>query len=383
MAESSTTASIRKRLQQAESLTAEAQRLAGVGIWHYHIKSGILFWSEEQYRIFGVSPQDYVPTVEGYLSFVHPDDLDDVLRRRAEINAEEMTVIEHRIIRRDGEIRYLHHRTQIAQMDGYEGLSRVGVIQDVTERRRSEAMLIEQGRRMQEMQSELVYLSRLSAMGTMAATLGHELNQPLTAVVNYAGVARRALTSAPQQVELALESLGEILESAHRAAEIIRSLRDMARRGSVTQQRLEIGQAIEQAIALARIGACPDVEFHREGGDGLFAVGDPIQIQQVLVNLIRNSCEALCDSERREVRVSATEGATGARITVEDSGPGIPAEALPTLFATTLSSKSGGMGFGLSICRTIVEAHGGNISGGNLPGGGAVFSFTLPAPAPR
>ena len=379
MNDSPTHASIRKRLRQMEALTSEAQRLAGVGIWFYHIESKTLFWSEEQFRIFGVSPLDFVPTQQDYLSFVHPDDLELVMRKRAAINADAMTVIEHRIIRPDGEIRILHHRTKIAQMDGYEGPSRVGVTQDVTERRRGEALLAEQAQKMQEMQAELVYLSRLSAMGTMAATLGHELNQPLTAVVNYAGVARRALAVTPEQIELALQGLDQVVDNALRAGDIIRSLRGMARRGAPTRQRFEIAPAIEQAMTLGALGACEGVFLDRQGGEGLFVVGDPVQIQQVLVNLIRNACEAVRESRRREVRLSAVRLDKVCRVTIEDSGPGIPRDTLARLFETALSSKEGGMGFGLSICRTIVEAHGGSITGSNRPEGGAIFSFTLPS----
>ena len=370
--------SVRRQLRQAESLAAEANRLAGIGIWHYHVQSDTLFWSDEQYRIFGVQPGDYVPTQQGYLDFVHPDDLAEVQRQRARIGPDGMTPIEHRIVRGDGEIRYLLHRTRIAEMDGFDGPSRIGVVQDITERRRAELQLEAQAHELREMQAELIYLSRLSAMGTMASTLGHELNQPLTAIVNYAAVARQVYELGPEAGDRLREALDGVAQNAMRAGTIIRSLRGMIRPGEARRDPFPLGEAIEQAIRLATLGAPEGIEFRRDLPSQTRVIGDTVQIQQVLVNLIRNACDAVRSAPVKTVSISAVADARTVTVHVDDSGPGIAAEALPGLFEARLAQKEGGIEFGLSISRTIVEAHGGRIAGGNRPEGGARFSFTLP-----
>jgi two-component system sensor kinase FixL len=249
-----------------------------------------------------------------------------------------------------------------------------GFIRDLTERERDEL-------RMKELQSELVHVSRLSAMGTMASTLAHELNQPLTAVANYLETTRDLLVDPdPETVVMVREALDDAARESLRAGHIVRRLRDFVARGEVEKRVEDLPRMIEEASALALIGA-------RERGVRAFFHLDPVatpvlvdrvQIQQVLVNLIRNAVEAMGDAAVRDLTVATAAQANGlVRVSVADTGPGISEQVAPQLFEAFVSSKSEGMGLGLSICRTIIEAHGGRIWTEPAPAGGAIFHFTL------
>ena len=251
-----------------------------------------------------------------------------------------------------------------------------GFINDLTERQRIQA-------RLQELQSELVHVSRLSAMGEMAATLAHELNQPLGAIANYTKGCRRLLAQPdPATVATAVDVLDKVAEQALRAGQIIRRLRDFVARGE-TERRVEpVVRLIEDACALAMVGAREQgVVLHlaldRRVGSVL---ADRVQIQQVLINLIRNAREAMAQGPRRELGI-ATRLLTPDRveIAVSDMGPGIADEVVERLFQPFVSTKPGGMGLGLSICRTISEAHGGRLEVERNEAGGASFRLTLPA----
>jgi two-component system sensor kinase FixL len=216
-------------------------------------------------------------------------------------------------------------------------------------------------------------------MGAMAATLGHELNQPLTAVANYIGASQRMLQS--RDISSVPEALGAALQATQRAAQIIRSVRQFVTLGEVEKGRISLGDVIREAGSLAAAVGCSGVELsYSLSGDDAVA-GDAIQVQQVLLNLIRNGCEAAADPSSRHVTISSEVSGDTVKVSVEDNGPGIPSDRLATLFEAFRSTKDGGMGMGLAICRTIVEAHGGSIWAENRPEGGARLSFTLPLAA--
>lgn len=249
-----------------------------------------------------------------------------------------------------------------------------GFIRDLTERQKTES-------RLQELQSELVHISRLTAMGEMASTLAHELNQPLSAISNYLKGTRRMLEDrSDDQSATMREALNKAAEQAIRAGQIIRRLRDFVARGE-TERRIEsISKLVEEASALALVGAkekAVRVRFDFEPSVGL-VLADKIQIQQVLLNLMRNALDAMQDSARRELLLSAAPAESDMiRVAVADTGSGISPEIASQLFRPFVTTKQQGMGVGLSICRTIVESHGGQIEAAPNPGGGTVFSFTL------
>lgn len=251
-----------------------------------------------------------------------------------------------------------------------------GFIRDLTERQKTDA-------RLQELQSELVHMSRLTAMGEMASTLAHELNQPLSAIANYLKGLKRLLGSAGSQGSpIVQDALDKASDQAMRAGQIIRRLRDFVAHGE-TERRIEsLSKLIEEASALALVGAKEQgirVRFQFESGADPVLV-DKVQIQQVLLNLLRNAMEAMHGAPQRDLSIS-TAAAEGnmVMVSVRDTGSGIAEEIASQLFQPFVTTKRQGMGVGLSISRTIIEAHGGRIWVDSKPGEGTTFYFTLRA----
>jgi len=247
-------------------------------------------------------------------------------------------------------------------------------VRDLSEQRRNEL-------RMQEMQAELVHFSRMSAVGTMASALAHELNQPLTAVANYLEAARDLLESDSDNArEILHEALDEASRQAVRAGEIVRKLRGYVSRGEIDARSVTLAPLLIDSIALARIsGDMADIPIDKDIEPDLGAVlADPIQVQQVVINLLRNAAEALNGVASPKMRVAARKHPESF-VTVEvcDNGPGMSEEVRKTLFKPFMTSKSQGMGLGLSICQTIIEAHGGKIEATPAAEGGTCFRFTL------
>ena len=274
--------------------------------------------------------------------------------------------------RRDGTDFPMHLSVGVAGHDGDRVFT--GFVRDLSEKERDDL-------KMRELQAELIHVSRLSAMGTMASTLAHELNQPLTAVANYLEETRDILSD-PQGTPMAIvqEALSEAAKETFRAGFIVRRLREFVARGEVDKDVEKLSQVIDDAAQLALAGA-------KERGVRTLVNLDPrarhvlvdkVQIQQVLVNLLRNAVEAMASSTVRDLHIATCKRPDGfIEISVRDTGPSVAAEIRPRLFEAFVSSKIDGMGLGLSICRTIVEAHGGRIAAEYPDDGGTIFKFTL------
>lgn len=251
-----------------------------------------------------------------------------------------------------------------------------GFVRDLTERQATQ-------RRLQDLQSELIHMSRFTAMGEMASTLAHELNQPLTAVASYLNGCRRLLdgSESPQKPMLR-DAIDRAADQALRAGQIIRRMRQFVARGEGERQIEDLPRLIEEASALALVGV-------REAGINVsfafdprvsFVLADRIQVQQVILNLIRNAIEAMQETTRRELTISTAEQPDGmVEICVTDTGPGVAPEIAAQLFQPFVTTKPHGMGVGLSISRTIVETHGGRLWTAPNPGGGTTFGLTLRA----
>jgi two-component system sensor kinase FixL len=276
--------------------------------------------------------------------------------------------------RRDGTTFPMH--LSIGEMQSGGEPYFTGFVRDLTEHQQTQA-------RLQELQSELVHVSRLTAMGEMASALAHEINQPLAAISNYMKGSRRLLAGSADPNTPKIESaLERAAEQALRAGQIIRRLRDFVARGESEKRVESLSKLIEEAGALGLAGAreqSVQLRF-RLDPDADLVLADRVQIQQVLVNLFRNALEAMAQSPRRELVVANRRvGDDMIEVEVSDTGSGFQDDVIPNLFQTFFTTKETGMGVGLSISRSIIEAHGGRMWAESNASGGATFHFTLPA----
>lgn len=263
----------------------------------------------------------------------------------------------------------------VAEMQSTGTVYFTGFIRDLTERQ-------ETAERLEEVQSELARLSRLNELGEMASTLAHELNQPLSAIANYVqGCSRLLSKTTDENAHRVRDALDETAKQALRAGEIIRHLREFVTRGETERRPEDLKTLVEEAGALALVGSRERgirsiFEFGQENNK---VIADRVQIQQVLINLMRNAIEAMHNSEERRLVVRiAPNGGDEVAVEVSDTGPGISDDVAARLFQPFVTSKSSGMGIGLSISKRIIEAHGGEIGVSKNQAGGATFRFTLP-----
>lgn len=252
-----------------------------------------------------------------------------------------------------------------------------GFVRDLTDRQEAE-------RRIEDLQTELLHASRLSVMGQMASTMAHELNQPLTAVTNYLEAGRHLMSTGAAPPDRIADLMEKAIGQAQRAGEVIRQLRQFVSKGETERRTQNLNQLVEEALALGLVGARQlgvrvSLELEQELP---FVVVDPVQIQQVVLNLVRNAVEAMEAVERRELTVATRVNEDEIEASVADTGPGIAPELADRLFQPFVTTKKTGMGLGLSICREIIEAHHGHLTASPRQGGGTVFRLTLPKTRP-
>jgi two-component system sensor kinase FixL len=309
-----------------------------------------------------------------YLNAVHSDDIEELMRTwRLAVTLSLPFAAEFRL--RDGNAgwRWFSARAVLDHRSGKAG-DWFGILEDIEQRRRN-------ADRVEQLEAEVNHLSRITAMGTMASTLAHELNQPLTAMANYVRAGQRMLASGGAGTPPLAEALEGAAEAALRAGGIVRSVRELVARGDVQRRRVEVEPLMREAhrIAMADCpGEHPEVAFDCDRAVATIKV-DPLQIQQVIVNLIRNAAQAMERAPVRRLSI-AVRAMPDQRceIAVGDTGPGLDRAVAAKLFSPFNTSKNDGMGIGLSISRTIVEAHGGQIAAAPNADGGMRFSFTLP-----
>ncbi len=309
---------------------------------------------------------------------VHPDDLPVIHKRFSEAVRSGAAIweVEYRVARDGGWVN-VRDRAFIMYDDEGKPVRAVGVMKDVTESEKSQQEI-------QRLQSELIHVSRVSAMGTMASVLAHELNQPLAAIGSYLAGAERLLEDAGDiDRELLLQAIRQAHEGSARAGKIIQRLRSMTKKADHQREWTSVAQAIDNAVSLALIGRTHlrktlDIQIV----DRLVVQGDAIQLEQVFLNLIRNALEANEEAGRSGVRIVARPVADDmVGITISDHGDGIVPDQQAKLFDFFVSTKEDGMGIGLPISRTIIEAHGGKINVENREPFGATFRIVLPVSA--
>ena len=334
------------------------------------------FFSSAAERLFGYSENEAIGQNVRLLMPAPDSDRHDGYLARYRLTGERHIIGIGRIVtgrRRDGTTFPMHLSIGEAQSGGAPYFT--GFVRDLTEHQRTQAQL-------QEMQSELVHVSRLSAMGEMASALAHELNQPLAAISNYMNGSRRLLAASTDPNAPKIEAaMDRAAEQAQRAGQIIRRLRDFVSRGESEKRVESLSRLIEEAAALGLTGAREQGVLLRFSFDRKYdmVLVDRVQIQQVLVNLFRNALEAMAHSPQRELVATNSAADDMIEVAVSDTGHGFAEEVLPNLFQTFFTTKESGMGVGLSISRSIVEAHGGRMWAETNQSGGATFRFTLPA----
>ncbi len=334
----------------------------------------ILRFSSAAAELFGYSEADMLGRNVSFLmpeprAAAHDGYIDHYLR-----TGEERIIGTGRIVqgkRNDGSVFPMEIYIGEAEADGHRVFT--GFVKDLTERFSNEAA-------MQKLQTELAHASRLSAAGSLAAALAHELNQPLTAVSNYMSAARDLLKDLnPKTQPYLQEALDEASKSSVMAGQIVRRMREFVTKGEGKREILPLGKLIGDATTLGLIGAGEkgvswSIDIDHAGD--VFV--DRIQIQQVLINLMRNAIEAMENSDPKMLNIIArNKSDTIAEVSVCDTGSGLAPEVVKQLFQPFITTKADGMGLGLSICRTIIESHGGQLTATDNPDGGTVFRFTL------
>jgi PAS domain S-box-containing protein len=362
-------------LRHSEMYLAEAQRLSQTGSFGWDVFSGKIFWSEESFRIFGYDKARSV-TVDTVLQRVHPEDRALVQRTidRASSDGKDFDY-EHRLLMPDGSVKHVHVVAHAVRDHGGK-LEFIGSLMDRTAAKQAEEQL-------HRTQTELAHVMRVTTLGELTASIAHEVSQPLAAVVTTAQACLRWLERGTSNLDEARRSVEHIIKAGNRAVEVIRHVRVLTKKTDTPKAALDINDVINEVIALVeRELFTHRVSLRMELAPALPVVlADRVQLQQVIINLVMNGVEAMQPITTRPrqivIRSNQNEGRE-VRVTVEDRGIGISPENADRLFNPFFTTKSSGMGMGLSICRSIIESHGGRMSATNNAGPGATFQFTLP-----
>jgi C4-dicarboxylate-specific signal transduction histidine kinase len=364
-------------LRRNEVYLAEAQRLSHTGTFGWIVSNGDVIWSEETYRIFEYD-RAIKPTIELALQRTYPDDralvrqlIDRVSQQRKAFD------FEHRLLMPDGSVKYVRVVGHPSVEDKSGNFEFVGAITDISERKRAEQAVL-------SAQMELAHVTRVATLGELTASIAHEVNQPLAAIANNASACLSWLKG--NNMEEARTSAEMIRADGHRAGEIIGRIRALVKKAPPQKDWLDVNETIREVIALTRS------ELQRNGialetrlSDNVHYVplvfADRIQLQQVILNLIMNAVEAMSEITEgsRDLLIRTGADESGAIVVaVQDTGPGLKPEDLHRLFTPFYTTKPQGMGMGLAICRSIIEAHGGKLWATANEDGGATFQLTLP-----
>jgi PAS domain S-box-containing protein len=369
--------SAQESLRRSEGYLAEAQKLTHTGSWVWGVAGrDALHLSDEWYRIFGFNPKDGMPTWEQRLQRIHPEDrarwceaIDHAVDRKSDYDVEFRTLLP------GGTVKYVHSVGHPVFDASGDLVKFVGSSTDITERKRAEESL-------RQAQSDLARINRVTTMGELTASLAHEVNQPIAAAVTNANTCLRWLTRDHPDLEEAREAAMRIVKDGTRAAEIIKRIRQLFQKGSSERELVNINEIIREMTVLLRGEAARySVSIRTElSADIPQVMGDRVQLQQVLMNLMINGIDAMKEVNRtRELAIKSQRiEADRVLVSVNDTGAGLPQEQAEQIFTAFFTTKPNGTGLGLSISRSIVESHGGRLWAVNNSPCGASFSFALP-----
>jgi PAS domain S-box-containing protein len=354
-------------------LAAEAGNLA---MWVWDVSGNDVWMTERGRSLFGLEPDarlDFAATFDR----VHPEDRtarEGAIRQALQTGG--IYDVEYRVQQADGLARWIHGRGRSVGADNGTGAKLFGVSMDVTARKQAEASAAQR-------RAELEHLARVATLGELTTTLTHELRQPLAAILMHAYVGARLLDASEPDLQKLRSTLADIYQVTERAGEVVGGLRAILKRDgpAARPNNVDVNDVIRMVERIAHGDAnLHKVTVHLDLSPGVRPVkGDSVQLQQVILNLMLNAFSAMNDGARRLIVRTGSPDQSSVLVEVQDSGTGIPAEKLETLFDPFVTSKPEGLGMGLSICRSIIERHGGRISAANNPDHGATFSITLPA----
>ncbi len=359
-------------LRRSEAFLSGAQRLTRTGSFGVKVPDGAMVWSEEAARIFGYGA-DVAPGMERVVERTLPEDRAAVRAAFARALACDGPIdFAHRLMLPGGAVRHVHVLAEVSTDEDGE-CEYLGAITDITER-------VEAEQQLHASQNQLAHAARVSMLGELAASVAHEVNQPMTAIVANARAARRWLGRAEPDLPEAMAALDGIVQASERAGQVIRRIRALARRADPEHRPLDVNALVQETLELLQreLERLP-LDLRVDLAPGLpEVVGDRVELQQVLINLVMNALQAMAAAgapARLEVRTLLDGGTV--RLAVRDSGPGIADADSQRLFEPFFSTKSDGMGLGLSICRSIITKHGGRIGARSTPPG-STFHIELP-----
>jgi signal transduction histidine kinase len=366
-------------LRRSEAYLAEAQRLTHTGIWAWDPRSDrMMHCSEEIFRIYALDPADGMPDFETLFQRVHPEDRDLVRERTLEgVRQREERLLEYRIVLPDGAIKYIESvRRPVLDKIG-NVVEVVGTSLDVTERKRSQ----QERERLHKLEADIAHVNRVSMLGELAASLAHEIKQPLTAIMLNAKTCQHWINQIPSNTEEARASARRIEQDGTRAIEVIERVRSLYKKDVPDRRELvDLSQLIQEMIMLVRGETMGNsVAVRLELADGLPKVmADSVQLQQVLINLLLNAVEAMRERGGELTIGSQLTADRNVVISVSDTGVGLPTENLVRIFDPFFTTKPQGTGMGLALTRSIIESHGGRVWAVANAGPGATFHFVLP-----
>jgi signal transduction histidine kinase len=360
-------------LLRSEMYLTEAQRLSRTGSFAWKVASNEIAWSDEAFRIY----ESEAPAMpEEFISQrIHPEDRDLVYQAilRAREGASEFDV-ENRLLMPDGRVKHVH-ATAHAMTDESGNVEFIGAVTDITAAKQAEAAL-------QDARAGLAHATRVMTLGELTTSIAHEVNQPLAAALSNAEACVRWLDRGTSHLDRARLSVARVISDVTRAAEVIKRVRALASRTATETAVFDVNELVNESIALLRRELLSNgVTARLELAPAALTVrADRIQVQQVIINLVMNGVEAMQDlaEQERQLTVRTREGEDEIQLTVEDCGVGISADSAARIFEAFYTTKPRGLGLGLSVCRSIIEAHDGRLSAGPNQGPGATFQFTLP-----